>query len=274
MDSKDAESKWLIYGKRSLFTILLAILVYNLYFIAAHTWESHRNAEISAELAAIKESHQELEENQAAEMHQEAAQEAAQEAKKAALVSGKPILERFQPLLLINEEVTGWISIDNTEIDYPVVKTSDNEFYLDHNFRKEKSGAGTIFMDYRNGGDPGDQNTILYGHNRKDGSMFNGLTKYKRQEYYRDHPVLEFSDLKEDQEWRIFSVYITDTDFNYIQTDFADEDDFQRFLEEISSKSMYDTGTDVSRKDQILTLSTCTYEFADARLVVHAKRID
>jgi sortase B len=181
--------------------------------------------------------------------------------------------ERFKNIISVNPEVVGWIKIGDTRIDYPVVKTENNEYYLNHNIYKESSRAGSVFMDYRNDYEAKDLHTILYGHTMKDGSMFTDLIKYKSQEFYLKNPVINFSTLYEDLLWEIFSIYVTDTEFYYIKTDFESSYDYKVFIEKIRKRSLYNTGVTASEKDNILTLSTCSYDFKNARLVIHARKI-
>ena len=128
-------------------------------------------------------------------------------------------------------------------------------------------------MDYRNKRDGSDKNIIIYGHHMKDGSMFKTLMNYKEEGFYGQHPFIEYDSIKESTKWEIFSMYITDTKFDYIRTDFDSDEEYESFLKEIQSRSLYDTGVQVRKEDKILTLSTCTYEFDDARFTVHAKLI-
>lgn len=183
------------------------------------------------------------------------------------------IMEKYKDILSINKDVVGWINISNTKIDYPVVKTVDNDFYLNHNIYKKPSKAGTIFMDFRNKGIGNDKHTILYGHYMKNGSMLADLHKYKKEDFLLHNPIIKFNTLYEDIEWKIFSIYITSVDFYYIKTDFSSINEYKDFLESIKQKSIFDIHVEVSEEDQILTLSTCSYEFENARLVIHAKRI-
>jgi len=177
------------------------------------------------------------------------------------------------PLLLINEDIVGWIKIPNTAIDYPVVRAQDNEFYLNHNIHKKPAKSGSIFMDFRNGSLAKEKNTILYGHNMKDGSMFRDLLKYREESFFYSNPIIEFNTLYEDLKWEIFSVYVTSVDFYYIETEFQSLDEYRIFLDSIKDKSLFEIDVKISEKDQILTLSTCSYEFDDARFVIHAKRV-
>lgn len=200
--------------------------------------------------------------------------DAAAPVQEAAPSDNAHVLPGFTSLLALNKEMAGWLSIPGTPIDYPVVRAKDNEYYLTHNAKMEPSAAGAIFMDYRNSGTHADKNTVLYGHSMKDGTMFMELLNYKDKDYFERHGTVGFHLLNEEGLWRIFSVYVTAPGFNYIETNFAAESDYERFLAAIKGKSMFANEVEVTGDDHILTLSTCSYEFDDARFVVHAKRID
>lgn len=185
------------------------------------------------------------------------------------------ILPRFKPLISKNEDTVGWIRIEGTSIDYPVVQAEDNDYYLHHSFDRKKNSAGAIFMDDNN--DPIDRsrwrNIILYGHHMRDGMMFKGLAKYLDRSFFDGHRVIRFDLLNEEIEWEIFAVYVTDVSFDYIRSSFADDREYRLFQDAILAKSEYDTGVKLKSEDEILTLSTCDYTFDNARLVVHARRI-
>lgn len=183
------------------------------------------------------------------------------------------VMEKYVDPLQMNNDLVGWVRIPGTAIDYPVVKTDNNDFYLNHNIHKQPARAGTIFMDFRNSGTAKEPHTILYGHNMKDGSMFRDLMKYKEKDFFNKNSIIEFDTLYEKMKWEIFSVYVTATDFNYIQTYFPTRNDFGIFLNSIKERSLFKRDIVVAVEDKILTLSTCSYEFTDARFVVHAKRI-
>ncbi|WNF37397.1 class B sortase [Bacillaceae bacterium IKA-2] len=185
----------------------------------------------------------------------------------------KRIGEKFLPLVEINDETVGWVTLSNSSIDYPIVQTSDNEFYLDHSFERNKSKSGSIFMDFRNDQDLFNRHSILYGHHMRDGSMFSDLLKYQDENHFIENQYITLQTLNEDTKWEIFSAYVTDTDFYYIITDFGTDDEYVEFLQEIQSKSTYESEMTLTEKDRILTLSTCAYDFDDARFVVHARRI-
>ncbi|SDZ35434.1 sortase B [Evansella caseinilytica] len=185
----------------------------------------------------------------------------------------KVITERFQFLLdEVNQDIVGWVQIPGTAIDYPVVQTDNNDDYLDYNIYKRPAKAGAIFMDFRNSGEAEDLHTILYGHNMKDGSMFKELLHYKEEDFFDEFRTIQFHTLYEETEWEIFSVYVTDTDFYYIETDFPTTDDYLLFLDNIIGRSLYQSDITFSSNDQLLTLTTCDYDLEDGRFVVHAKK--
>ncbi|HKL09940.1 MAG TPA: class B sortase [Clostridia bacterium] len=180
--------------------------------------------------------------------------------------------EKFDKMKSVNSDYAGWLSIKGTNVDYPVVKGKDNNFYLNHGFDRELNVAGSIFMDYRNKGDGTDENIIIYGHNMKNGTMFKGLMEYKRKGFFEANRFIHYNDGTGESIWEIFSVYVTDTGFNYIRTDFTDMQ-FDRFVRALSEKSMHKLDQNIENIDNVLTLSTCSYEFDDARFVVHARKI-
>lgn len=185
----------------------------------------------------------------------------------------KRVRPGFEGLKEVNDDMIGWLTIDNTNIDYPILQADNNTAYLNRNYYGDKSIAGSIFMDYRNNVTMNEKNYILYGHRVKDGSMFQHLTKYLEQDFFEDNRTFTFDTLYDSYEAEIFAVYNTMIDFNYIETDFDDMDEYQALLDGIYERSIYTTDVDVSVDDQIITLSTCEYTLDpdDSRLVVHAK---
>lgn len=185
------------------------------------------------------------------------------------------MLSSFSDLLSINQDIVGWIKIDDTLIDYPVLQAEDNQFYLNRNYKKEETRAGSIFLDYRTDIMSQPKHTILYGHRMKDASMFSGLTKYMEHEFFDNPPDMYFDTLYEQYDIEIFSAYQTSTDFYYIETEFENDDTYGQFLNEIRSKSMFDSEVEVHADDQIITLSTCDYTLhpTEGRFVVHGKLV-
>ncbi|WP_368197348.1 class B sortase [Bacillus pumilus] len=179
----------------------------------------------------------------------------------------------FDELRKVNDDIVGWINMKDTMIQYPIVQSRDNAFYLTRNYLKNDTRAGSIFMDYRNDVLHESPNTVVYGHRMRDGSMFAGLTNYLKKDFFDEHRTFQYDTLYQSYEAEIFAVYETTVDFNYIQTDFRDLGEYAHYLQAVRKKSIYQTKTDVSTDDLILTLSTCDHVLApkNGRLVVQAK---
>lgn len=184
------------------------------------------------------------------------------------------VRERFQELLALNNRIVGWISLNGTELDNPILQAEDNEFYLHHNYLDEESRAGSIFMDFRNDFEELGKHTILYGHVMRNGSMFGGLANYNEQSYAEEHAVISFETLYASYDLYVFAAYETTTDFYYIETDFTEES-YNEFLNDIQSRSKISMPIQVNETDRIVTLSTCTTSSRDnERFVVHAKVVE
>lgn len=183
----------------------------------------------------------------------------------------------FDELLKENEDVVGWITVDGTQIDYPILQAEDNIKYLHRNFYHEESRAGSIFLDYRNDIRLTDErNIVIYGHRMKDGSMFQHITKYLDEDFFNEHRIVQFDTLYESYEAEIFAVYNTLTEFDYIKTYFSKDEEYQDLLDEIHAYSKFDSDVEVTTDDKIITLSTCDYVLDQdkGRLVLHAKLIE
>jgi sortase B len=185
----------------------------------------------------------------------------------------KTVKERFKELLQTNEDIVGWLRIDNTKIDYPVLQSKDNDFYLNHYIKKDKNVNGSIFMDYRNNIETNNRHIIVYGHNMKNRTMFTSLLNYESRWFLEQHPIIEFDTLYGNEKWEIFSVQFTDTDYDYIKTDFIDDEHFRSYIDDLQKKSLHKSKIELSDKDVVLTLSTCSSSSDQARFAVHAKLI-
>lgn len=181
----------------------------------------------------------------------------------------------FDELLKQNDEVVGWVTMDGTQIDYPILQSDNNIDYLTKDYEDRETRAGSIFLDFRNDITSENKNTVVYGHRMKDGSMFQHLTKFLDEDFLNDHQTFVYDTLYDSYEAEIFSVYNTLTDFNYIQTDFSEDEKYADLLEKMEDKSRFETKVDVNPDDLIITLSTCDYELDEneGRLVVHAKLV-
>lgn len=181
----------------------------------------------------------------------------------------------FTSLKERNSDTVAWIWINNSNINYPVVQTENNSYYLNRAFDESYSGAGWLFMDYRNNSVDFDTNTVIYGHSMKDKTMFGTLLQARYDWWYtnKDNQVIKLSTPKENTLWRIFSTYTIPAESYYIQTSFSSNNDIQNFFNTIKARSVYDFGVDLITTDKVLTLSTCNSATTDERLVVHAKLI-
>lgn len=176
----------------------------------------------------------------------------------------------FEGLKQYNSSTVAWIEVKNTNIEYPVVQANDNSYYLKHNFYQEYNSAGWIFADYRNKFDGTDKNIIIFGHNRRDGSMFGTLKNVLHEEWYdnEENIYITFATEKEVYVYKVFSIYQILSEDYYIKTDFED-DEFSDFIRTITDRSIKDFGEEISNDDSILTLSTCAND-NKYRVVLHA----
>lgn len=177
----------------------------------------------------------------------------------------------FTEVKKTNEETIAWIWIDDTPINYPVVQGADNEFYLTHLYNKKYNISGSIFGDYRNGTDFTSTNTVLYGHNLKNGSMFGSLKKYKDLNFLNNHKYVWIITPKATYQYEIYMVYEFDVSKDHYVFNFNSEKSFQSYLENI--KPIVSNELEVNLDDHILTLSTCDDDKKDKRLVLLAKRL-
>lgn len=171
-----------------------------------------------------------------------------------------------------NEDYRFWLNVDGTKVDYPVLQSTDNDFYLNHDFKKEASKSGSVVLDFRNDS-LNDKNTIIYAHNMKDGSMFGDLKEFKKEEFFNNHGKITINNNDEISTYEIFSVYVRDNSTDYLKVDF-EGDEFEEYLNDIQERSMHKSDVEVNTDDKIITFSTCSYEFKNARLVIHAKLIN
>lgn len=196
----------------------------------------------------------------------------------------------WDALKAINDEIVGWITIPDTVIDYPVLYHEGddryNQYYIKRNYKKESSEYGSIFIDYRSTDGAQSRNVIMHGHNMNDGSMFAGMMKYTPKgdlkgdlEYYQEHPVIIFNTPEGDAKYKIISVYKTSTRyehgefFNYMQGEFNSDAEFMNFVYNSRVRSFFNIPVTCNENDQIITLSTCCYEFYQWRCVIVARKV-
>jgi sortase B len=182
------------------------------------------------------------------------------------------VLINEQELRKINTDYRLWMKINNTNINYPVVQGKDNSYYLDHDFQHIKGKVGTVFIDYRNDIEKS-RNIVIYGHNMNDGSMFHDLVKYKDEDFFKANSEIIITLDNRKYKYKIFSVYVTKSTDNYFKLVFNSDKEFENYLNDAMNKSSINSDIKAGSGDKIITLSTCSYEFDDARTVIHAKLI-
>lgn len=191
------------------------------------------------------------------------------------------ILDEYKNLYIKNKSIIGWLKIDDTIIDYPVMQTSNNEYFLNHNFDGQEDKNGSLFLDkdcdviHRNA------NLIIYGHHMKSGKMFGGLNKYSDIAYYKKHPFIRFDSIYEKGVYQVMYVFrdkvYSEEEITFKYYKFIDAystEEFRSNMQEMSKMSLYHTGVEAVYGDQLLTLSTCDSTEQGGRFVVVAKRIE
>ncbi len=181
----------------------------------------------------------------------------------------------FNELKKKNPDTVGWIKVNGTNINYPVVQTKDNDYYLNHAYDKSKNSAGWIYADYRNNMTNFDKNTIIYGHGRLNNTMFGSLKTILNSKWYnnKNNYIIKFSTPTENTLWQVFSVYSIKAESYYITTKFSSDKEYNDFLQTLKNRSKKDFSATVNTKDKIITLSTCKDVAGTERVVMHAKLI-
>ncbi|MGL5693388.1 MAG: class B sortase [Peptostreptococcaceae bacterium] len=219
--------------------ILVAILIYSGYNIYSKLSEYKKADAVYEDIRAIKDDNEESE---------------------------------FSELSDINSDYRFWLNVENTNIDYPVVQGKDNDYYLTRDFNKNYLASGSVFMDYRNDFTR-DKSVIVYAHHMRNKTMFGELANFKRENFFKSNNKITIEQDGKSYTYEVFSVYVADFSDDYLKVDFTSDDDYENYIDYIVDRSLFKSGVDVSSDDNILTLYTCSYEFKDARTIVHAKRI-
>ena len=189
---------------------------------------------------------------------------------------------KLEELQKINSDIVAWIEIENTNISYPVLQSSDNYYYLRRNYKKNYSINGSIFLDKDYSFKKPSTNLLIYGHNIDNGTSFQNLLKYKDKKFYEEHPTIRFTTNKEDSEYEIIAVfrsrlYYADEKnvfryYNFINA--KNEKEYNNFIKNVKKASLYDTGKTAKYGEGLMTLSTCSYHTKDGRFVVVAKKVN
>jgi len=182
--------------------------------------------------------------------------------------------------IVFEENVIGWINVDGTNIDYPVVQADDNEYYLNHNYKGERDSYGSIYMDFRNVSVERDDNIIIYGHKIRDGSMFSDLANYTNEgiykEYFENNDTVTLDHNGERTTWEIYSAYVVNLDREdyYLFTIFKDREKYKDFIEDSKERSLVKKDIEITEDDTIISLVTCNFWYDNARVIIHGKLIE
>lgn len=190
-------------------------------------------------------------------------------------------IEKVKELQKENSDIMAWIEIEGTNINYPILHTTNNDFYLDHNYKKEEAQTGSLFLDKDFDIKNGSSNYLIYGHRNKQGMMFEDLLKYAKEDFYKEHKKIRFTTDKEDGQYEIMAVFYSRVYYKdeknvfryYYFVNAKDENEYNNYVKQSKDASIYNTGVTAKYGEQLLTLSTCEYSQEDGRFVVVAKKI-
>lgn len=191
------------------------------------------------------------------------------------------VMIKLEELQKENNEIIGWLEIEGTNINSPVLQTTDNDFYLTHNYKKEKASSGSLFLDKDFDLENGSSNYLIYGHRNKQGLMFEDLLKYAKEDFYKEHKTIKFTTNKEEAIYEILAVFYSRVYYKsekdvfryYYFVNANNEAEYNEFINEAKKASIYDTGITAKYGEQLLTLSTCEYSKEDGRFAIVAKKI-
>lgn len=192
------------------------------------------------------------------------------------------VLPQYEVLHEGNEDFAGWLTIEGTNIDYPVMwRNGDNQYYLEHNYDGMEDANGLLVLDYRCDIENSNTNYLIHGHNMKSGMMFGALRQYKNEEFFEQHRYISFDTIYEIGEYEVIAVFVSqvmeseEEAFKYYEClEFRDIQEYQTFLDNIRNMSLYETGVESQYGDTFIMLSTCDYSKENGRLVVIAKKME
>ena len=263
----------------SIYTILVLLIILSIIYIANNLLSKKQAIQENQLLDKIEIDESQVEEtNKTTEEIEETTQENIQETTN----QNYERILKVQKLQEENSDIVGWLEIEGTSINYPVLQGTDNEYYMTHNYKKQKSKNGSIFLTKDYDWSIPSSNLLMYGHNLNNGTMFQELLKYAKEEFYKEHPIIRFTTNKEDAEYEIISVFKSrvyyKTEKNvfryYFFVNANSEAEYNEFVQNAKKASIYDIDKTAKFGDQLITLSTCSYHVEDGRFAVVGRKTD
>ncbi len=261
----------------SIYTILALLIILSIIYITNYFLSKKQAIQESQLLDKI-----EIDENQVKEANEttEEANITTQENIEETTNQETERILKVQKLQEENSDIVGWLEIEGTSINYPVLQGTDNEYYMTHNYKKQKSKNGSIFLTKDYDWSIPSSNLLIYGHNLNNGTMFQELLKYEKEEFYKEHPIIRFTTNKEDAEYEIISVFKSrvyyKTEKNvfryYFFVNANSEAEYNEFVQNAKKASLYDIDKTAKFGDQLITLSTCSYHVEDGRFAVVGRK--
>lgn len=181
-----------------------------------------------------------------------------------------------------NSDIVGWLEIEGTSINYPVLQGNDDKYYMNHNYKKQKSKNGSIFLTSEYNWDIPSDNLLIFGHNLNNGTMFQELLKYSNEAFHKKHPIIRFTTMEDDAEYEIISVFKSRVYYKseknvfryYYFVNANNEEEYNEFVKNAKKASLYNIDATAKYGEQLITLSTCSYHVKDGRFAVVAKKIE
>lgn len=261
----------------SIYTILALLIILSIIYIANYFLSKKQAIQESQLLDKI-----EIDENQVKEVDEtpEEVNITTQENIEETINQQTERILKVQKLQEENSDIVGWLEIEGTSINYPVLQGTDNEYYMTHNYKKQKSKNGSIFLTKDYDWSIPSSNLLIYGHNLNNGTMFQELLKYAKEKFYKEHPIIRFTTNKEDAEYEIISAFKSrvyyKTEKNvfryYFFVNANSEAEYNEFVQNAKKASLYDIDKTAKFGDQLITLSTCSYHVEDGRFAVVGRK--
>ena len=275
-----------IYLLLSILIILSLIYIINFFSLKQEAKEQSKL--LSAIDIYEKEGTKEVVQNTSEEVQENVEPESKENGETISIENTEKLNEETERMLQVKElqaqnaDIVGWLEIENTNINYPVLQGTDNSYYMTHNYKKEKSKNGSIFLDANYNWNIPSNNLLIYGHNLGNGMMFQELLKYENESFYQEHPVIRFTTAEEDAEYEIISVFKSrvyhKSEKNvfryYFFLNSESEEEYNQFVKNAKNASIYPIDVTASYGDQLITLSTCSYYVEDGRFAVVGRRQD